>query len=85
MDCSIPKLPDSPALAHAVAAGLPPRMSYTVSQTAAYTGESEHMLRTAIRNGSLRAKMPNGNLRGARIPVAAVDEWMGVPDAVKGD
>lgn len=66
----------SGALAFAVECGLPPRMSYTVAETARYSGMSEYQLRQAIRSGELAAKTPGGSLRGARIPVAAMDTWL---------
>lgn len=66
----------SGALAFAVECGLPPRMSYTVAETARYSGMSEYQLRQAIRSGELAAKTPGGSLRGARIPVAAMDRWL---------
>ena len=66
----------SGALAFAVECGLPPRMSYTVAETARYSGLSEYQLRQAIRSGELAAKTPGGSLLGARIPVAAMDRWL---------
>ena len=52
-------------------------MAYTIGQTARYTGLSEYQIRCAIRSGELRAQMPGGSMRGARIPVRAVDSYMG--------
>ena len=72
-----PEPPSSPSLGYAVACGLPARMSYTIGQTARYTGLSEYQLKAAITSGELAAAMPTGNLRGARIPVRAVDAYMG--------
>lgn len=31
---------------------------------------------TALTSGELDAKTPGGSLRGARIPVAAMDRWL---------
>ena len=73
----VPEPPSSPALGYAVACGLPARMAYTIGQTARYTGLSEYQIRCAIRSGELRAQMPGGSMRGARIPVRAVDSYMG--------
>ena len=64
----MPERPSSPALGYAVACGLPMRMSYTLSETALYSGLSEYQLREAIKCGTLR---------GARIPVTAMDVYMG--------
>ena len=72
-----PEPPSSPSLGYAVACGLPARMSYTIGQTARYTGLSEYQIKAAITSGELAAAMPTGNLRGARIPVRAVDAYMG--------
>lgn len=66
----------SQSLWYAQQAGLPVRMSYTISETARYSGMSEYQLRQAIRSGELAAKTPGGSLRGARIPVAAMDRWL---------
>lgn len=72
----LPEMKESGALAFAVECGLPPRMSYSLSETAKYSGISEYQLRQAIRSGELVAKMPGGHMRGARIPVAAMDRWL---------
>lgn len=66
----------SRALAFAVESGLPPQMAYTVKQTADYTGVDYQQLRKEIQAGRLRAKLPTGNLKGARIEVDEVDRWL---------
>ena len=67
---------NSRALAFAVAAGLPPQMAYTVSQTAKYTGLNKQTLYREHDAGRLAFVMPNGNTRGYRIKVDEVDRWM---------
>lgn len=71
-----PQAPSSPSLGYAVACGLPIRMSYTIAETALYTGLSEYQIREAIKSGELDAKTPAGSRRGARIPVTAMDAYM---------
>lgn len=66
----------SRALAFAMESGLPPRMAYTVSETAMYTGVDYQQLRREIQAGRLHQKLPAGNLKGARITVDEVDRWM---------
>ncbi len=66
----------SRALAFAQAAGLPPRMAYTVSDTARYTGVSPDTLRDEHDAGRLEFVLPNGVSKGYRVPVDAVDRWM---------
>lgn len=66
----------SPALAFAVEAGLPPRMAYSVSETARYTGFDVISIRNEMKAGRLRAIMPNGQSKGYRIPVKEVDRWI---------
>lgn len=66
----------SPALAFAIKSGLPPRMAYSVSQTASYTGFTEDQIRGAMKSGELAAIMPNGQEKGFRIPVKEVDRWI---------
>ncbi|MBM6756751.1 hypothetical protein H6A18_09575 [Collinsella tanakaei] len=73
---AVPEPPRSTSLWYAVQAGLPVRMSYTLSETARYSGLSEYQLRMAIQDGELTAKAARGTLRGARIPVAAMDAYM---------
>lgn len=71
-----PKPPDSKSLGFAVAAGFKPRNSYSIQETSRYSGIPEDWLRAAIKSGDLKAKTRSGNIRGARIPVEAMDEWM---------
>lgn len=71
-----PKAPRSQSLWYAQQAGLPVRMSYTISETALYSGLSEYQLRRAIQDGELECRAVRDSLRGARIPVAAMDRYM---------
>lgn len=64
------------ALEWAKAAGLRPQMSYTVAQTARYTGLSRYQLEHEIEAGRLLTIMPAGCERGRRVTVEAVDEWL---------
>lgn len=64
------------ALEWAKAAGLRPQMSYTVAQTARYTGLSRYQLEKEIEAGRLQTIMPAGCERGRRVTVEAVDEWL---------
>lgn len=75
MDDSGP-LCGSRALAFATAAGLPARMSYTVAETARYTGFTRQALRRENEAGRLRFLKPEDDSRGARILVTEVDRWM---------
>ena len=75
---AVPEPPRSQSLWYAVQAGLPVRMAYTLSETALYSGLSEYQLRCAIQDGELTAKAARGPLRGARIPVSAMDAYMAV-------
>ena len=72
-----PQRPRSQSLWYAQQAGLPVRMSYTLSETALYSGLSEYQLREAIKCGELECRASRGTLRGARIPVTAMDAYMG--------
>ena len=71
-----PEPPSSPSLGYAVACGLPVRMSYSVDETSMYSGLSVKQLRRAMESGELDFKRPSGTLRGARIPVTAMDAYM---------
>lgn len=71
-----PQRPRSQSLWYAQQAGLPVRMSYTLSETALYSGLSEYQLRRAIQDGELECRAVRDSLRGARIPVAAMDRYM---------
>lgn len=73
---AVPEPPRSQSLWYAVQAGLPVRMSYTLSETALYSGLSEYQLRRAIQDGELECRAVRDSLRGARIPVAAMDRYM---------
>lgn len=77
-----PRLPDSKSLEFAVAAELKPQMAYTISETSLYSGVPEEWLRNAITAGELFAKTRSGNVRCARIPVEAMDKWMGMAEDV---
>ena len=67
---------ESTALCFALAAGLRPQMSYTVSETSRYLGVPLTTLYDEIRAGRLRAFMPAGKKRGMKVMVTAVDEWL---------
>lgn len=56
--------------------GLPPRLAYTVAETAEYTGMTQWAIRQALRDGSLPFLMPRGRSRGCRIRPGDVDEWL---------
>lgn len=66
----------SRALAFAMQAGLPPRMTYNVSETAKYLGVDADALRDENRAGRLDFIIPEGKCRGARITVDEVDRWL---------
>lgn len=66
----------SRALAFAMEAGLPPQMSYTVAETAAYTGISAQTLYDEAKAGRIALKVPYGQTKGKRILVTEVDRWM---------
>ena len=66
----------SRALAYAMAQGLPPRMTYTVAETSAYTGVPMSTLRDEMAAGRIHATLPHGQDRGQRIRVDEVDRWM---------
>lgn len=66
----------SAALAYAVEAGLPPRMAYTVAQTARYTGVPETTLRREHAEGRLAFVVPRGQDRGALIETEEMDRWL---------
>ena len=61
----------------AVAAGLPPRVAYSLRQTADYVGVSYATVREEARSGRLRTMpRPTGGLRGAKVRPEDVDEWI---------
>lgn len=66
----------SRALAFAMQAGLPPRMTYNVSDTAKYLGVDVKTLREEHKAGRLAFIIPVGQERGARIKVDEVDRWL---------
>lgn len=66
----------SRALAFAMQAGLPPRMTYNVSDTAKYMGIDAKTLYEEHDAGRLAFIMPKGKSRGYRIKVDEVDRWL---------
>ncbi len=66
----------SRALAFAMQAGLPPRMTYNVSDTAKYMGVDVRTLYEEHDAGRLAFIMPKGKSRGYRIKVDEVDRWL---------
>lgn len=72
----------SRALAFAIAAGLPPCMAYTVSETARYMGLDVQTLYNEHAAGRMAFILPRGQSRGNRIAVDEVDRWM---DERKGE
>ena len=65
---------DSQALKFAVAAGLPPRMAYSVRDTALYSGVSRKTIYAEHSAGRLRFKTVGK--KNALIPVSEMDRWM---------
>lgn len=71
------KLPcGSRALAFALEAGLPPKMAYTVDETAKYSGLDRKTLYVEHEAGRIKFVLPKGNVRGNRIAVDEMDRWM---------
>ena len=66
----------SRALAFAMQAGLPPRMTYNVSDTAKYMGVDVKTLYEEHDAGRLAFIMPKGKSRGYRIKVDEADRWL---------
>ena len=66
----------SRALAFAMQTGLPPRMTYNVSDTAKYMGIDVKTLYEEHDAGRLAFIMPKGKSRGYRIKVDEVDRWL---------
>lgn len=66
----------SRALAFAMQAGLPPRMTYNVSDTAKYMGIDVKILYEEHDAGRMAFIMPKGKSRGYRIKVDEVDRWL---------
>lgn len=61
----------------AEACGLPPMMTYSLAETARYTGVRYRSLLDEVNAGHLRSLRPNGAKRGWRVRPEWVDEWMG--------
>lgn len=66
----------SAALEAAMRAGFPPKMTYTVGETARFTGISEDSIRRENAAGRLKFIIPEGATRGAVIRVEEIDRWM---------
>lgn len=66
----------SRALSFAVAAGLPPRMAYSLTETARYTGIDRQQLDAERKAGRLACIVPEGCVKGYRITVDEMDRWM---------
>nr|DAQ68602.1 MAG TPA: helix-turn-helix domain protein [Caudoviricetes sp.] len=60
----------------ALAAGLKPKLAYTVSETAAYIGIPERTLYEEVKAGRMRSVVPRGRTRGAVIRPEDVDRWV---------
>lgn len=63
-------------LSWAMEAGLPPMRTYSVAQTAKYSGISINTLYDEINAGRLATVCAKDKKNGTRIPVDAMDEWM---------
>lgn len=72
MDC---RVPSSPTIETAVAAGIGARMTYTVSEVAKISGVSERRIRLDNERGLIDFIEPD-NERGARIRASEVDRWI---------
>ncbi len=66
----------SAALEAAMRAGFPPKMTYTVGETARFTGISEDSIRREHAAGRLKFIIPADAERGAVIRVEEIDRWM---------
>lgn len=66
----------SAALEAAMRAGFPPKMTYTVGETARFTGISEDSIRRENAAGRLKFIIPEGATRGAVIRAEEIDRWM---------
>lgn len=60
----------------ALAAGLPPRLAYTIEETAAYSGFQESELRKAVKRGWLMALKPRGATRPLYIEPEELERYM---------
>ena len=66
----------SRCLAMAVEAGFDPMLTYTVGQTAIYSGIDRQALYKEIREGRLHPVRPAGSDNGMRLSVDEMDRWM---------
>lgn len=66
----------SRALAMAVEAGLDPKLAYTVTETARYSGISRSTLYSEHEAGRIAFVAPRGADRGFLVRVEEVDRWM---------
>lgn len=66
----------SRALAFAVEAGLEPRMTYTIDDTAKYSGLDRKTLYQEHEAGRIKFVLPKGNVRGNRVSVDEMDRWL---------
>lgn len=66
----------SRCLAMAVEAGFEPMLTYTVGQTAIYSGIDRQALYKEIREGRLHPVRPAGADNGMRVSVDEMDRWM---------
>lgn len=66
----------SRALAFAMQAGLPPKMAYTVPQTAMYVGVSQDTLKAEEKAGRIAFFKPRGKDRYSMVKVDEVDRWL---------
>ena len=73
----------SESLRFAIAAGLPPQMAYTVSQTAQYSGVCKSTLYREHDAGRLAFKGPGKKY--ALIRVTEMDRWMEADDDSQDD
>lgn len=71
-----PEPPASRSLWFALQVGLPVKMSYTLVQTALYSGLSVKQLRAAMEAGELKYIKPAATERGTKISVFAMDRYM---------
>lgn len=67
---------NSRALLFAVAAGLPPQMTYSVEQTARYLGVTKSVIYREHDAGRIKFVLAVGNSKGNRINVDEVDRWL---------
>lgn len=72
----IPEPAGSRTLAFAVAAGLPVRMAYTLTEAAKITGISTDTLRAEHEAGRLAFIIPRDQSRYYRVKTDELDRWM---------